>query len=206
MQVISIYFMIFMCFLLVGYYIVPSQYRYIFLLGCNFLFYLSWITDIAEFFPIIVVTLVTWFGARCIEYTQKASFRKGILLITILVCLGGLLFFKYSNFIWNNLYVAARVIGITSFQKRKQLFMPIGISFFTFQAMSYVFDIYKRKINSENNLLLYATYVTFFPTILSGPIERPATLLEQIKKVNNKKTLFRDFKAGLFLVMWGGGN
>ena len=95
-------------------------------------------------------------------------------------------------------------IGIRINTSYKNPFMPIGISFFTFQALSYVFEIYKKKITTEKNILIYAAYVTFFPTILSGPIERPNSLLQQIKQLGQKGFEFDNVRNGIVLAIWGG--
>ena len=168
MQFITAYFAIFMTFSFIGYYIVPCKYRYLFLLSCNILYYLSWLANLASLFSLISVILITWIGAKLVENTADEKYRKIFLTVTVILTLGSLLYFKYADFFLENITAILRATGLELNTRSINPLMPIGISFYTFQSLSYVFEIYRKKLNTEKNLLLYAAYVTFFPTILSG--------------------------------------
>lgn len=192
-----------MAVLLIGYYIVPLKCKYLFLLACNILYYLSWLTNLESAFSLIAVIFVTWIGAQLIEKTSVKKYRKVILTITVILTLGSLLYFKYADFLLENITAILRAAGIEVHTRSISFLMPIGISFFTFQSMSYVFEIYNKKMTTEKNILLYAAYVTFFPTILSGPIESPHNLLEQIKHIGQIRFQFENIRNGIVLVLSG---
>ena len=204
MQFISFYFIVFICFFLIGYYIVPGRFRYLFLLVCNIFFYLSWTAHIEDVISIVSVICITWLGAKVIEKTLNSKIQKCGLIATIIFTIGSLIYFKYSSFLFGNISTILSCIGININVNFKNPFMPIGISFFTFQALSYVFEVYKKKMGTEKNIFFYATYVTFFPTILSGPIERPNGLLQQIKELGQKGFEFSNVRNGIVLAIWGG--
>lgn len=201
MRFISIYFFFFMLLLLCGYYIVPQRYRYIFLLACNILYYLSWVAAVADIFPIAAVTVVTWFGAALIERIQKPSRKKAALILTTVICVGLLVYYKYTGFLLETYgtFFHRRVIS-----SHPSIIMPLGISFFTFQSLSYVFEVYRQNVQTERNLLYCAAYVAFFPTVMSGPIERPGGLLRQIRQIEAYRFRFDDFQSGLLFVLYGG--
>ncbi|MCM1237165.1 MAG: MBOAT family protein [Ruminococcus flavefaciens] len=201
MQFVSVYFIILLLFLLIGYYVIPGKYRYLFLLICNIMYYLSWLTNFGSAFALISVILVTWIGAQLLEKTTTG--RKIILITTILLTLGSLLYFKYAAFLVDNIAAILKTAGIETHTYAANLLMPIGISFFTFQSLSYVFEVYNKKMYAERNLLLYAAYVTFFPTILSGPIESPHNLLEQIKHIGKIRFQFENIQNGIVLFLTG---
>ena len=162
MQFISFYFIVFICFFLIGYYIVPGRFRYLFLLVCNIFFYLSWTAHIEDVISIVSVICITWLGAKVIEKTLNSKIQKCGLIATIIFTIGSLIYFKYASFLFGNISTILSCIGININVNFKNPFMPIGISFFTFQALSYVFEVYKKKMGTEKNIFFYATYVTFF--------------------------------------------
>lgn len=203
MQFITAYFAIFMTFSFIGYYIVPCKYRYLFLLSCNILYYLSWLANLASLFSLISVILITWIGAKLVENTADEKYRKIFLTVTVILTLGSLLYFKYADFFLENITAILRATGLELNTRSINPLMPIGISFYTFQSLSYVFEIYRKKLNTEKNLLLYAAYVTFFPTILSGPIESPHNLLSQIKKIDQIGIRFENIQKGIILILSG---
>lgn len=200
MQFLSIYFLFFLLVTLVGYYCVPNKYKHVFIFAVNILFYLTWITDVKYLFSLISVIIITYFGPLWMHKVDKKK-RKKILCCGILIIVGALVYFKYTPFLvenWNELLKLTR----SSFTKvHVDIIMPLGVSFYTFQALSYYIDVYKEKIPVEKNFILYASYVSFFPTITSGPIERPQNLLYQLKKGENFSKI--NIKSGLVIFLWG---
>jgi len=113
---------------------------------------------------------------------KTPALRKMWMLISVCVNLGFLMFFKYYNFFVESLVDSLNVIGYHPDIKMLNIILPVGISFYTFHGLSYIFDIYNRRISSEKNFVNYALFVSFFPLLVAGPIERATHLLPQIKK------------------------
>jgi len=165
----------------------------------SYLFYGSWNW---KFLPLIMVaTWVNYFCSLKIHAASSSKTKKIYLVISIVVSLGILAFFKYANFFVENFIVLLKTFGITWNFESLSIILPIGISFYTFQTMSYTIDVYQGKIQSSDNLLNFSVFVSFFPQLVAGPIERAADLLPQIE---NKRTLhFDNFSEGLNLVIFG---
>jgi alginate O-acetyltransferase complex protein AlgI len=129
------------------------------------------------FFLLAIVTTSDFIIARCMETTDGKWQRKWLVVLSLAVNLGLLGYFKYTNFlghVWSQL---------TSYPfKDFNIFLPVGISFFTFQSLSYTIDVYRRKIQPLHNLLDYAFYVSFFPQLVAGPIVRASDFIPQIRK------------------------
>ena len=146
---------------------------------------------------ILVFTTITDFSfALAITQAQKKVFKKIWLILSVGVSLGILFYFKYTNFFLGNFYA----IAAKNFQPL-DIFLPIGISFYTFQSISYVLDVYWKKLEPTKNILDYAFYLTFFPQLVAGPIVKANLFLPQLKKpISIKKD---QVYAGLWLIMVG---
>lgn len=162
------------------YYIVPIKYRYIVLLVASYAFYTAY--DIRYTAVLVCVTLITYFSAYFMKKQKKLCLWTGLLL-----CIGILLFFRFYRF-----------FEVT---KSWDIVMPLGLSFYLLQAMSYMIDVYKGKTEIITNFLQYSLYVSFFPTILSGPIERSTNLLPQIRK--GAEFDYDLVKEGIVWMLWG---
>jgi len=149
------------------------------------------------FFLLLPFTaLVDWFLALRIHATEKRSLRRLYLTISICLSLGILIYFKYTNFFihtWNNIFTG-------NFQLL-DLFLPVGISFYTFQTISYVTDVYRKRIEPTTSFLQYVFFISFFPLILAGPIMRAEKFFPQIRE--DKKIIPAMVYGGLWLVMLG---
>ena len=172
----------------------------------SYYFYMSW--NIRHTFLIAFSTLVTWVGGlllgRCKKRGKKA---KWIAAVSISLNLGLLLFFKYFDFLVSNLNFVLEKVGVAAVQKPFDFILPVGISFYTFQALGYLIDVYRRDIKPEQNLIRYALFVSFFPQLVAGPIERSKNLLGQIRRIKEMdiRRLF-DYDriaGGLILILWG---
>lgn len=205
MQSISFVFLIFMSLLLVGYYIVPVGYRYLFLFACNILYYLSWIEEPLGIVPIFLVAFVTWFGAETLGKTESQKKRKGILFLVCFSCIGLLAYFKYFTFLLESIGGLFGMTAVRAAGASLDIVAPLGISFFTFQGLSYVIEVYRKRTKVEHDFVLYAAFLTFFPIVLSGPIERPDGLLAQLRDIGKIKFSFEKFQSGILLILWGGG-
>lgn len=121
---------------------------------------------------LVVVYILTWMMSGC-----EGKWRKGFLIGNIVVVLGVLAYFKYANFFYENWCM------ITRGQFRAlNILLPVGISFYSFQLLSYAIDVYRKEIDHEKNFLNYAFYITFFPQLVAGPIVRAKNFLPQLRK------------------------
>lgn len=201
----SIDFLIFFPIVVFVYFVVPKQFRYLWLLAASYYFYMGWNAKYALL--IAVSTLITYASSLFINYYEnKGSIvgKKLFLIGSLLSNLGILGLFKYADFFLNNINMLLNHIGIEVIERRLDLLLPVGISFYTFQALSYTIDVYSGKIPPERNLLKYALYVSFFPQLVAGPIERSVNLLPQIQKVENIKVWnYERIRDGFMLIMWG---
>ncbi len=174
----SIGFFIFFPIVLFLYFALPKKLSWIMLLIASYYFYISW--NVKLIYLIVFTTAISWISSMLIERTEKKSIRKLFLVLTLVVCLGILFFYKYFNFLSDSVVEALKVFGIGADPFNLDLILPVGISFYTFQTLSYVIDVYKGKVKTERNFFFYALYVVYFPQLVAGPIERPDNLIPQL--------------------------
>ena len=169
------------------------------LLIASYFFYGCWDW---RFLGLIFISTVTDFfcGLKIDQYQEKQK-RRQYLILSILVNLSILGFFKYFNFFLENLTVLFSWFGITLDHPTWHVILPVGISFYTFQTMSYTIDVYRRKIKPTTDFFDYALYVSFFPQLVAGPIERARNLLPQILKPRILSP--ERLKEGVLLIYWG---
>ena len=197
----SIEFLIFYPIVLLLNYIVPLKYRWIALLAFSYYFYMSWNPSLI--FLILFTTLVSWVCSLIIEKTDKQAVKKLCITVTLLICLGVLFFFKYYNFLANSFSALLTLFGTPNTDFTLNLILPVGISFYTFQTLSYAIDVYRGDVKTERHFGYYALFVVFFPQLVAGPIERPDNLIPQLKaehKWNNEDALagFKRMVVGFF--------
>ncbi len=176
----SLDFVFFLPIVIILYYLIPQRFRWVMLLGASYYFYMCWRWE--YIFLIILSTLVDyWAGIKMHEQPTKKGKRK-YLFASLGVNLGLLFFFKYLNFFTENTGLFLREINIFYEFKYYDILLPVGISFYTFQTLSYTIDIYQGKAEPERHLGYFALYVSYFPQLVAGPIERSTRLLPQIKQ------------------------
>ena len=204
MVVNSLAFLWFFLFVLLVYYLCQSkkEVQNVFLLGCSYWFYSQ--VDVWMTVLLIILTLVFWLlGKGIYHYMEQEDERKASWLTTVGVTIGigALFYFKYLNFFADSVASFASFLGFHMSWTALHLVVPIGLSFFTFKLMSYVLDIHHGKIQSEKNIISFANYIAFFPTILSGPIDRPKPFLTQAHtaRLFNPDQLITGFRR----VLWG---
>lgn len=179
----------------------------LFILAVSYLFYSCWNWRFVGL--IIASTLVNYIAADRIKKNSKNLHRKLWLISAVVLNLGSLAFFKYYNFFLTNTFMGGKALGLWSVDAAMdgiwsslfslKVVLPIGISFFTFQAISYVTDVYRRKTNPAESLLDFAVYQAFFPRLVAGPIIRAGTLLPQIAKPLSKMKLDVGMASSLIL-------
>ncbi|MGB7337830.1 MAG: MBOAT family protein [Phototrophicaceae bacterium] len=195
MSFISPEFVVFFCIVLPAFFILKHRVRWILLLLVSYFFYAY---GNIQYVPLIAFsTVVDYVAARRIHHHDKNEQQRRLwLVMSIIVNLGVLFTFKYFNFFNESAAVAFGYTPLTH-----SLILPIGISFYTFQSMSYTIDVYRRDLLPETNFGIMATYVAFFPQLVAGPIERATNLLPQF----HQEQTFDEDRAvsGLQLILWG---
>lgn len=169
------------------------------LLLASYFFYGCW--DYRFLFLLLFSTLLDFYTAMKIEESETPNKRKMWFWLSIIVNLGFLGFFKYYNFFIESFSEALLFTGFQVNPWTLKVILPVGISFYTFHGLSYVIDIYNRRIKAERNFVDYSVFVSFFPLLVAGPIERATHLLPQIKK----NRVFSRVEAvdGLRQILWG---
>lgn len=195
----SIEFLIFFPIVVLLYFTLSYKYRWALLLLASYYFYMSWRPEYV--FLIIISTLVDYFiGIKMSEVEIKKD-RKKYLYFSLLINLGLLFVFKYYNFFNDSFRTFLSSISLDMSLPYFKLMLPVGISFYTFQTLSYSLDIYNGKIKPERHLGRFAVYVSFFPQLVAGPIERAKNLLPQFRE--NIKFDIVKASDGLKLMLWG---
>lgn len=198
----SIEFVIFLPIVfLIYWFVVNKSFRYqnVFLLAASYFFYACW--DWRFLFLLMFSTLLDYFTAQKMSDARSLQRRKAWLWISIGINLGFLGFFKYYNFFINSFASSFGHLGLHLDSLTLNIILPVGISFYTFHGLSYVIDVYKERIKPEKNFADYALFVSFFPLLVAGPIERATHLLPQLKK---ERTFdYSNAVEGLRQILWG---
>lgn len=196
----SMDFMVFFCTMLLGYWIVPKKGRCIYLLIASYIFYMGWNPQYALL--ILFSTMATWLSSLLISRNRKK--KKLVALICIILNLGILVYFKYSGFLLENINLFMDWLGLGQMRRKVDILLPVGISFYTFQALGYTIDVYRGEIEAERSFIKYALFVSFFPQLVAGPIERSKQLLGQIQTIEEKKIWnTEEIIRGFYLILWG---
>lgn len=195
----SLHFAIFFPLSVAIYFLLPFRLRWIFLLGASYYFYMCW--EVAYALLILFSTAVDYLAAIRIEEAKSDRARRRWLWVSIGVNLSLLFFFKYSTFASRSVSDLLEVLGFSHSLPIVQVLLPVGISFYTFQSLSYTVDVYWRRLPAERHFGLFALYVAYWPQLVAGPIERPAHLLPQLRASH----IFEEGRArsGLILMAWG---
>lgn len=198
----SLQFAFFLPLVFVGYWFIfnkTTKSQNAFLILVSYYFYSCW--DWRFLFLLLFSTLLDFFTAIQMEKSTQERGRKFWFWLSIIVNLGFLGLFKYYNFFAASFAEALLSIGIKSSPLLLDVILPVGISFYTFHGLSYVIDIYYHRIKAEKNIVDYALFVSYFPLLVAGPIERATHLLPQLKI---KRTFnFEKAKEGSYQIIWG---
>ena len=194
----SVPFMIFLPIAAFVYYIIPQKLQKVYLLAISYYVYACFDLRAVPF--IVIATLSSFIAAKAIE-TKQGKARKNALIGCVVVNVGLLCFFKYTNFLATSIVTVANMLGADIQFGGFSLIAVTGISFFTFQSVGYVADVYWGKIKAEKNLLNYSLFIAFFPHVLAGPISRGGNLLPQLQQP--KAFEYDGVKNGLQLMAIG---
>lgn len=195
----SIEFLVFFVGVLITYYLLPHRFRWMLLLGASYYFYMAWNPWYISL--IIISTVIDFLCSRQMAVQPEKVRRKPFLYLSLLANLSILMTFKYFNFFSGALTDTVQLFDPAYGGISHNLLLPMGISFYTFQTMSYSIDVYQGKVKAEQNLGIFALFVSFFPQLVAGPIERAGNLLTQFRREVTFD--YTRFTSGLKLVAWG---
>jgi len=195
----SLQFAIFLPIVFILYWALPHKYRWILLWIASYYFYMSW--NAKYVFLIFGTTLVSYIAGRLLENQESVKKKNLIVFVAALVSMGALFFFKYFNFFFDTVGLVLSKFAIEMNPITVKVVLPVGISFYTFQTLAYVVDVYRGKVKAEHHFGYYATFISFFPQLVAGPIERTSNLLPQIK--SEKKFDYDKATYGMKLMAWG---
>ncbi len=191
----SIDFLLFFPLVTAVYFLLPHRVRWVWLLAASYFFYMCWNAKYALL--IALSTLITYASGLLIHWKRKRLW----VFLSFASNLAILFFFKYFGFFLDNLSAALALAGVALKRPAFDVVLPVGISFYTFQALSYTVDVYRGEVAPEKNIFRYALFVSFFPQLVAGPIERSKNLLGQLYE---RHTFDPDrARAGLLLMLWG---
>lgn len=192
-------FFLFFPFVTILYFILPYKIRWLLLLLASCYFYMAFI----PYYILILAgtIIIDYFAGILIEDTKTKRKKKIFLIISLVANIGILVVFKYFNFLLDKLENVLNVFEVQNNIPHLSLILPIGLSFHTFQAMSYTIEIYRGNFKAERHFGIYALYVMFYPQLVAGPIERPQNILPQFYKKNNIE--YGRIASGLKIMLWG---
>lgn len=203
----SLHFLIFFPAVVLMYYLVPKKVKYLWLLAASYYFYMSWNAKYALL--LLFSTAVTYISGLMMEKIKESPWdgarreraKKLTVALSFSLNLAVLFWFKYSGFAMGALSKAFGLLRIELNVPSFDILLPVGISFYTFQALSYTMDVYRGEIYAEKNFFRYALFVSFFPQLVAGPIERSKNLLRQLAVP--KKFDFELARDGFLMMLWG---
>lgn len=200
-------FLIFFPIVVLIYFLIPHKIRYIWLLIASYYFYMCWNAKYALI--LLFSTVITYASGllitranKIIDDKNKVKWKKIFVTLSFVINLSILFIFKYFGFAVENINKILTNLNMNILNPSFDVVLPVGISFYIFQALSYTVDVYREDVKAEKNFLKYALFVSFFPQLVAGPIERSKNLLNQM----NEKHYFdaQRVKDGLLLMIWGG--
>lgn len=195
----SLQYALFLFLVVILYFVLPQKARWVFLLAASYFFYMSW--DPRYALLLLFSTVITYFSALLLHRAQNHRQKVFWLVACLIVNLGILFVFKYFNFFNETLAEVIRLFGVRYQPLTLSLVLPVGISFYTFQTLGYLIDVYKGKSEPERNFGKYALFVSFFPQIAAGPIGRFESLRPQFDKKHPFDT--GRIRSGLLLIGQG---
>ena len=188
-------FLFFLIAVITIYYAVPERWRYLWVLTVNYFFCLTW--GCQTVIILLLVTIAAYIGGILLN-----CFHQKIITVIFVVGISGILWMaKYLPFTMGTLNRFFAFVGIQTGLPEFHFVQPMGISFFTLQAIGYLIDVYQRRVEAEKHFFKFAMFLSFFPVFLSGPIERSTNLLQQINRPGRPS--WNNFQKGFFLLFWG---
>lgn len=195
----SLHFLLFFPLVVIAHFVVPQRFRWLLLLLASYYFYMCWRPEYALL--ILGSTTISWLSGLLMAGASTPGRRRLWLVVGVAANVAPLFLFKYFNFFNDSARAVATALQLPYAVPTLHLILPVGISFFTFQTMSYTIDLYRGQCPLERHFGIFALYVSFFPQLVAGPIERSTNLLPQFRE----RRVFDDARvtSGLQLMLWG---
>jgi alginate O-acetyltransferase complex protein AlgI len=195
----SLQYLVFLPTVVCFYFLIPQRFRWALLLGASYYFYMAWKVEYALL--IFTSTVVDYVAALAMGRSAERRVRRRWLGLSLVTNLGLLFTFKYANFASDSLRMAAERVNVFADFPTFDLLLPVGISFYTFQTLSYTIDVYRGHQQPERHFGRFAVFVAFFPQLVAGPIERAGRLLPQFAERHAFD--YGQFKGGIKLILFG---
>lgn len=197
-------FLMFFPIVVVIYFLLPKKVSYLWLLAASYYFYMGWNAKYALL--LLMSTTITYLSGVLLQWLKEnrsdhTGAKKWVVAGSFVSNLAILFFFKYFNFTIESINALLNHTSLPTVNTSFDVLLPVGISFYTFQALGYTVDVYRGEIKAERNFFRYALFVSFFPQLVAGPIERSKNLLDQLR--NPKKFNYNRMCDGLMLMIWG---
>lgn len=198
----SVSFLIFFPIVVGLYFVLPKKARAAWLLVTSYYFYMSWNALYAIL--ILFSTFITYLAGILLGKSKSEKGKKWVVAGSLIINLGILFFFKYFDFALDNLNAVFNLINVKIISNPFDILLPVGISFYTFQALGYTIDVYRGEVPAEKNFIRYALFVSFFPQLVAGPIERSKNLLSQVERLNKERLFsYEKVVSGFSMMCWG---
>ena len=195
----SLEFLIFFPIVILVYFVIPHKVRYLWLLGASYYFYMCWNPEYALL--MLTSTVITYLSGIFIDKGKTELSRKITVGVSFTLNLAILFYFKYFYFTVDNINAIRQMLELPALTPKFDVILPVGISFYTFQALSYTVDIYRKELEPEKNFFKYALFVSFFPQLVAGPIERSKNLVTQISQRHYFD--YNRARRGFLIMLWG---
>lgn len=192
-------YLVFFTIVCLVYFILPKKVKRAFLLLASYFFYSCW--NLKYSLLMLFSTVATYLTAIAMDLVGTKQKKKIYLGLCFFVNLAILFVFKYYGFAINFLNKILGLVGVSLNLPLINVLLPVGISFYTFQALGYIVDVYRGEIKAERNFINYALFVSFFPQLVAGPIERSKNLLTQIDNLGHRR--YENLSKGLLYILWG---
>lgn len=192
-------YLVFFTIVCLVYFILPKKVKRVFLLLASYFFYSCW--NLKYSLLMLFSTVATYLTAIAMDMVGTKQKKKLYLGLCFFVNLAILFVFKYYGFTINFLNKILGLVGVSLNLPLINVLLPVGISFYTFQALGYIVDVYRGEIKAERNFINYALFVSFFPQLVAGPIERSKNLLTQIDNLGHRR--YENLSKGLLYILWG---
>jgi D-alanyl-lipoteichoic acid acyltransferase DltB (MBOAT superfamily) len=199
MSFVDIRFLVFLPVVTAVYYLLPERFRWLFLLVSSYVFYMAWKPEYGVL--LLCITAIDYACALRIADNTDKNIRRAWLLVSFAANLGILFFFKYFNFVLGSYGAIAHALGSGATVPVLDVLLPIGISFHVFQSLSYTIEVYRGSVRPTTHFGKLALYVSFFPQLVAGPIERPTHLLNEI--LEGRRFDLDRARRGTKLILWG---
>lgn len=197
----SIHYLIFLLASVILFYLINYRYRWILLLSASYYFYMCWKPEFI--FLIVLVTFINYRVALLMSRQKEKKYKRKYLFLSLISGLGMLFFFKYFNFFGATILNLLQHVNIFYSRSIINIVIPLGISFYTFQTLGYIIDVYQGRKEPEKHFGIFAVYVSFFPLILSGPIERSKHLMPQLQREDKVIFKYENISQGVRYIIYG---